>query len=476
MRIIAVGAGGATRAVLGRLGERWEVVVIDGDRERLERTGAVRAIGTVVGDGSSRVVLERAGIRQADALLVATDDDAVALEVCRIGIEADVDRVVAVVDDPGRVAEFRSLGVVAISPDRLAARQVEIDLEPRRVASAAFAHGRAEAVEFRISPDSPLRGRLLRDLGETPWLIAAILRDDRLIVPHGSTELRENDLVTVVGAAADYGEMVAVFTGGQAHFPLHYGRNVAVAMADGEGDDPCVAEAAAFVRATAAESLLVIHDDPADLDGERADDVRAALDRLAESGVSIEPRPAAAGRGGLSALLDLVAHESVGAIVVPRPRGRFRTVRTLESVRRAGIPALLASGSFPYTGVVTPARDSVGGWRAAWTAIDLAARADLPLEALGVVPPSFVARESDAVEVRRAVARIRAEASVQAVQVNGRIGTGNPVRAFEALEPGRLVVLGIGEGRLNVLMPGMAGHIVARIRASVVVIPERDRR
>jgi Trk K+ transport system NAD-binding subunit len=476
MRVIVVGAGEATRAVLARLGERWDVVVIDPDGERLARTASVRDVTAVEGDGSSRVVLERAGIAEADAVIAASGDDAVTREVCRLALDAGVDRVVALVEDPEALAELRRLGVIAVSPTRLAARHVEINLEPRRVASAAFANGRAEAVEFRISPDSPLRGRRLQDLGRMPWLVAAVLRDDQLIVPHGGTELLANDLVTVVGAAADYGAMVATFTGGQAHFPLSYGRNVAVSIGAGQDADALLGEAVAFTRSTAAESLLVLHDDPAGLDEGRARNLAALLDRAADQAPGIEPRIARDGTSGLAALLDLAARESIGAIVLPKPDGRIGTVRTLDALRRSGMPALLASGRQSYAGIVTPARDSVGGWRAAWTAIDLAARSGLPLEALGVVPPAFVAGESDAANVRRAVARIRAEASVQAVSVTGRVETGNPVRVFRALDPDRLVVLGLGDGALSILMPGLAGHIVSQIRTSVVVIPDRERR
>jgi Trk K+ transport system NAD-binding subunit len=476
MRVIVVGAGSATQAVLARLGERWDVVVIDTDAARLDRLASVRPIAPVLGDGSSRVVLERAGLAEADAVVAAAGDDAVVREVCRLAIDAGVDRVVAVVADPEALGDLRRAGLAVVSPTRLAARHVEINLEPRRVASAAFANGRAEAVEFRISPDSPLAGRALSDLGRLPWLVVAVLRDDQLIVPHGSTRLEANDLVTVVGAAADYGAMVETFTGGQANFPLAFGRNVAVAIGAGDGADRLVSEAVAFVRATAARSLLVVHDDPRTLDDARAARLGETLDRLAALGTEVEPRAAAGSATGLSALLDLSRRESVGAVVLPKPAGRIATVRTLDAIRRNGVPALLAAMHGPYRGIVTPARDSAAGWRAAWTAIDLAARSGLPLEALGVAPPVFVGGEGDAATVRRAVARIRAEAAVQAVTVTGRVETGNPARVFGALDPDRLVVLGIGTGTMSILMPGLSGHIVARVRTSVVVIPDRDRR
>ena len=131
---------GSTRALLRRLGELWDITVIDPDAERLEIAGRVRAIDAVVGDGSSRVVLERVGIDEADALVAATNDDEVNLEVCRIARRAGLVRVVAIAADPEYLPDYRDAAVPAFAPDSLAARQVELSLEPRRVTSTAFAH------------------------------------------------------------------------------------------------------------------------------------------------------------------------------------------------------------------------------------------------------------------------------------------------------------------------------------------------
>ncbi len=470
MRVIIVGAGSTTRAILDRLGDRWEVVVVDRDAERLARLTAVRQITAVEGDGSSRVVLERAGLTGADALVAALDDDVSNLEACRLAAEAGVERIAAVAHEPDALEEYRKAGITVVSPDRLASRQVEITLEPRRVNSAAFAGGRAEAIEFRISPDSPLRGRPLQEIALQGWLIAAVLRNDELIVPNGRTKLLANDLVTIVGAAGDHAAMVATFTGGQAHFPQPYGRNVAALLGRSSDHESIIGEAAAMARMLSGADLVIVaegsHEQPNEaLAGllESASKLLAGLDVRSVSLERFDPPSLAALREG----------ESIGLIALPKPAGRLKTVRTLELVRRTGAAALLVAGTYPYRGVVAPARDSIAGWSATWTAIDLAARAGLPLEALGVVPPRFVAGEHEAADARRAVARIRDEASVQGVDVSGRIETGNPVRVFRDLVPHQLLVLGLGRMPYGLLRPGITGQIVAGSSSSIVIVPDR---
>ncbi len=463
MRAILIGAGGITRAVLGRLGERWEVVVVDPDADLLERAGAIRPIIPMPGDGSSRVVLERAGIADADALVAAVPDDETGIEACRLARAAGVSRIVAVAANPERLADYRRVGAAVISADRLAARHVEINLERRRVASAAFANGRAEAVEFRMSPDSPLRGRPLKDLGLHSWLVAAVLRGDELIVPNGLTELQTDDLVTVVGSADDLAAMVATFTSGNARFPLEYGRAVALVAPSLPVLDSVWAEAVAFTRATAAETLLVVHD------GANTG-VAARVEEASGGDDAVEMRALPVNGFDAPALAELRTREGIGTLVVPRPRGRIAAVSALRMARRVGAPVLFASGTERYADVVTPARDTPGGWLATWIAIDVAAELNLELVAVGVIPPRFIAGEQWADEVRSAVARVREEASVHGLQVRAQTVRGNPVRAFTELGAEHLVVLGAGD-RPTLLTPGITGHVLAGSHSSVLVVP-----
>ena len=66
MKAIVVGAGGTTRDLLRRLGDLWDVTVIDTDEERLARAVDVRTISVIHGDGSSRVILDQAGLGEGN--------------------------------------------------------------------------------------------------------------------------------------------------------------------------------------------------------------------------------------------------------------------------------------------------------------------------------------------------------------------------------------------------------------------------
>ncbi len=477
MRLVVVGARGATRDLLRRLGERWEATVVDPDMDLLARAANVREIDQVVGDGSSRVILGRARIAEADAIVAATGDDDVNLEVCRLGIEAGLVRVIAVAVDPERLSEYRDLGVSAFAPDSLAARRLEIQLEPRRVSSAAFADGRAEAIEFKITDDSPVRGLALKDLHSESWLVAAVVRGEDFIVPHGSTVLQAGDLVTVVGATNDYSRIVRTFTAGEARFPLDFGKGVLVAIDSVTDADVALGEALALTRSSAATEIIVAHRDLKTIrDDSRAEEVSRLLERVSgyAEGADVRFHPV---DGVPSKGLDaVVATESVGVVVIPTPpaeaTGRSKAVRLLRRTVGWQLPVLFARGSQPYHEVVAPARSTPAGVAAARAAIDIAGSSNASVTGVAVVAPAFISGSDGREGAVQALALMREEASVLDVPVNRVLRQGNPVRVIAAsLDGADLLVLGRAGRRATIFTPGIVGHLLERVPISVLVVP-----
>jgi Trk K+ transport system NAD-binding subunit len=478
MRAIIVGARGATRDLLRRLSERWRITVIDSDPELLARARAVREIESHTGDGSSKVVLERAGLTDTDAVVAATVDDAVNLEVCRLAIAAGVYRVVAVAADPERVPEYRDLGVPAFAPDSLTARQVETSLEPRKITSTTFADGKAEAIEFRIAPDSPVRGTALRNLHSESYLVAAVLRDGNLIVPHGDTVLEAGDLVTVVGASADFSNLVRTFTSGEARFPLDFGKGVLVALQAGPAFESVLAEALELTRNSPAEELVVTYRDLESISDEgEGRKLEAALDgvRAAAEGIDLRLHPVAA--DPTRAMGTVIQDESIGVVVVPTPPpdkvGRIRAVRMLRRTQPWNRPVLFARGSQPYQRIVAPARQTPAGTAAARAAIDLAGDGRAAVTGVAVVSPAFVTGSDDRETAVRALARMREEAAVLDVPVRRLLRQGNPVRVIQAAVGGAdLLVLGFPGRRPTFFAPGIVPHLLERVEVSLLVVPD----
>ncbi len=76
----------------------------------------------------------------------------------------------------------------------------------------------AHVVEMRVGHDAPVSGKFIRDV---QWpaesVVASIRRKGKLLVPHGSTELKDNDMVTIVAAPEVEDELTILF----GHRPVH---------------------------------------------------------------------------------------------------------------------------------------------------------------------------------------------------------------------------------------------------------------
>lgn len=480
MRAILVGAGGVSRELLRRLGDMWEVTVVDTSSERLARAGWIRSISKLEGDGSSRVVLERAGLSDSDALIALSDDDDVNLEACRLAREAGVPRLAALARNPERLHDYRALGVSAEAADTLVARRIELGLESRRVSSMAFAGGKAEAIEFQIEQNSPVRGKALKEIAAESFIVGAVLRRDELIIPHGDTRLEEGDTVTVVGAGTEFAALVRTFAAGEQRFPLDYGKRVAFAL-DADPEEGGVAEEALYlVRNSQASALVAVHRERSALRDEmQATQLEARIARLTElaQGVEVKFRevPAAPARS----LAALPESESIGALVVPGVvEGGFASWQSarlaLRLCRRSKRPVLLARGSHPYERILVPARHTPAGHAAARIGVDLARKSKARLVGLSVADPVFLAGQGAPREARQAINWLEEEAGLQGVRVEGRIERGNPVRTFRSVgEDADLLVVGVPPRRDGgtSLRLGLAGLIAHHARPSTLLVP-----
>jgi Trk K+ transport system NAD-binding subunit/nucleotide-binding universal stress UspA family protein len=481
MHAIVVGGGGATRELLRRLGEAWDVTVIESSEKRLNEIEEAKGIRTVHGDGTSRLILQRTGLDEADAVVAASNDDEVNLEVCRLALEAGVLRVVAVAVDPERLSSYRQMGVTAFSPDSLVSRRVELTLEHRRYSSMAFAEGRAEAIEFHLGHDAPVVGKALKEFHADHWIIGAILRKEELIIPHGDTVLQEGDRVTVVGLGAHFPEIVRAFTSGEARFPLDFGKQAAVILEIEEDLSGPVAEAAHFVRNSAADSLVLVHRDPESVqNSDMASGITSLLERAADvtEGVEVRHLPV---RSSLSRVFpDLCKRESIGILVLRAPRdglilGKLRTHRIILLARRTNVPVLIARGTYPYKSIMVPARRTPSGLAAERAAIDLARYMGADVTGMAVVDPTFIAGTGTPWKARKDIGWLKQEAAIQQVTVRGKIQRGNPVRSFlEAGAAADLVVLGAGEGAGRRFGVAITTHIARRSPKSVLLVPVRE--
>ena len=122
MKLVVIGCGRVGAAVSRELAaEGWDVTAVDEKEEALSRLGPRWSGGFVVGHGMDSAILLKAGVPDADAVVVATSGDNTNLVVGQV-VEKRwaVPCVVVRVLDPARADFYAARGMRTICPTQTA--------------------------------------------------------------------------------------------------------------------------------------------------------------------------------------------------------------------------------------------------------------------------------------------------------------------------------------------------------------------
>ena len=121
MNVVIVGCGRVGSGVAKQLADQgWDVTCVDEDEGALTRLGEWRG-GFVVGHGMDVKVLERAGMVDADAAVIATDGDNTNVVIGQVVQKRYAPATVVVrVLDPRRAAFYAERGLQTVCPTQTA--------------------------------------------------------------------------------------------------------------------------------------------------------------------------------------------------------------------------------------------------------------------------------------------------------------------------------------------------------------------
>ena len=118
MKAIVIGCGRVGSSVAHELHrDGWDVVAVDEKEEALSRLGEHWEGGFVVGHAIDTSVLRRAGIEEADAVVVSTDGDNTNIVVAQIAQKRfGINCVVVRILDPNRAEFYAAQGMRTFCP------------------------------------------------------------------------------------------------------------------------------------------------------------------------------------------------------------------------------------------------------------------------------------------------------------------------------------------------------------------------
>jgi trk system potassium uptake protein TrkA len=224
LKIVIVGAGEVGFHIASHLTlENKEVVVIDKNADAIRRVSDHLDVQVVQGSGSSPVVLEEAGIRNAEVLLAVTDSDEANLVACLVAnmLSPSTKKLARVRagDFDQYHDHFRENAPhidTIINPEIEVVKTIESMLSvPGAADVGEFADGRIKFIGIYLDSNSPLAGVKLSEIPDkithVRLLIAAVVREEELIIPRGDDYLMPGDLVYFISEEDKLQETLAVF-------------------------------------------------------------------------------------------------------------------------------------------------------------------------------------------------------------------------------------------------------------------------
>ncbi|MFO7800811.1 MAG: TrkA family potassium uptake protein, partial [Desulfovermiculus sp.] len=232
MRVLICGAGRIVEEVLRRLGQSWQVTVIDLNQDRLnELANNLESVHRVVqGDASSSVVLERAGVQDQEYVLAMTGDDRVNLAVAAIARSNKVIHILSLVHDSDQLSAFHDLGVRTLDLNSLLARTLVHYLQDPRIGVTPLSQGGTEIFEVDVGATFIAIGKKVKDIQGQTWRVVGILRENALIFPQPETLVQEEDRLLILGKPDLFQEVCTLLECGRPRFPLAYGQRLTLAL------------------------------------------------------------------------------------------------------------------------------------------------------------------------------------------------------------------------------------------------------
>ena len=425
MKVIIVGAHGEAKELINRISSGWSISVVDLDQEKLRNFSTKRQIEKIQGDATSSLVLKKAGLEHTTAVITLTLNDEVNLEILKIAKQNEIIRLSSIINDSSNNDLYKNLGVEVVEPDILLARRFEHILEPRRVVSQAFAGGRAEAIEIEISSDSPVRGKKLREIGSDYYIVGALLRKGKVIIPHGDTEIETGDLVTIVLQSGAFANVINLFSGSESRFPLEFGKNILVIL-ENEENLKNLSESEFYTRNTKASSLMVLtREDLFDNNLESTDDTLKAILKDQEFEMNLKSKISN------KDIETIVTDSSVGTIFFPVEDGMSKSkIKSLINIsNKSKTPILFSKSTYPYKTIGILLNDDFGESTSNSIAFDLASSLSASLTAVNVSQPKFLQSEESS-KVSESIEKLQDLALSHEVQLDIENQEGNEAKIF----------------------------------------------
>ena len=208
MYIVIVGMGEVGKHLVRVMEhEGHDIVVVDANADAIQFIEDHHDVMTLTGYGASHDVLTQAGVAKADMVVAVTDADEVNLIAALAAKQLGAGRVIARAQGNAWTARAEGVRYGLLGVDVVINPRVLVAMELARIARSHgaidvidLAQDRIDLVQLQLTEEARHLGKPLMKLSlPRDTLIAALVRDERLVVPGGADVLMPGDRIYLIG-------------------------------------------------------------------------------------------------------------------------------------------------------------------------------------------------------------------------------------------------------------------------------------
>ena len=487
-KLVIIGLGNIGLQLVKMLPRDLDLVCIDQDQEVLEQVGNLRGQNTelVNGDATSRLVLEDAGIGEAEAVVLTTTTERVNVEVAKL------------LKEYFQVPRVLSIGITQAGIETLTALKVEVEdifsvgatglhnrLRQKAKSAQGIGLGKGELLEVEVHPNSRMLNKPLDSSDPRRWRVGIIYRDGQIVVPTGDSVFKPKDKVIILGEPTALKTVSEMLTFRFDQFPLEYGDTLVAYVRPKDGDH-YLEEVKYLCSVFPVKKLMFLI--PSNAAG-----LRERLAKVGESCANQEMKiEEVSALRSFAEITDVVreARHDAALLVFPKALTSHPTL-SIFGMRLAkrfiadlasdvGCPIVLAGGSFPYQRVALPCLEETGLQHVVESILEISATLNFSIDALFVELSPYIASSAERRGQEDMLKIVSHHGMIYRRSIKSIHLQGNPIRAVSSVaEDYDLLVQTVSSwtnsGPLaSLFKPDVAWEIARRTEMSTLLIPPVD--
>ncbi|MFZ5825383.1 MAG: Trk system potassium transporter TrkA [Bacillota bacterium] len=210
MRAVIIGAGKLGYSVARMLSKEHDVYVIEQQPERASVVEESLDVRTILGEWCSPSVQAQVDLASADLVVAATEVDEINIVACLAARAGGQARTIARVRNPqyaspGWFGGAALAGIdLILSPERVSAEEIaRLVTCPEALGVQYFADGKLQMLELRVPPHAPVVNQTLSRIDFGQVLIAAIQRNEQVLIPRGNDQILAGDRVFLLARTGE---------------------------------------------------------------------------------------------------------------------------------------------------------------------------------------------------------------------------------------------------------------------------------